>query len=72
MFNNYALKAFDGWFLSTRKGNSVMETAAQRNQNLLTGDASNREVFGAYKEALTASFATPNKETIGFRISADE
>ena len=72
MFNNYALKAFDGWFLSTEKGNSVMEMAARLNQNVLTGDASNREVVSAYKEALTASFATVNKETIGFRISADE
>lgn len=72
VFNNYALKAFDGWFLSTKKGDSVMEKTSQSNERVLTGHASDCEVVEAYKETLSDSFVSPNNETIGFRIAEAE
>ena len=73
LFNNFPIKAFDGWFLSTDKEDGLLAKIAQRNPKLLRQtDLDRSEVVQSCKEALFTSFIEPNMATIGFRVSNED
>eukprot|EP00571_Detonula_confervacea_P003366 CAMPEP_0172325364 /NCGR_PEP_ID=MMETSP1058-20130122/53821_1 /TAXON_ID=83371 /ORGANISM="Detonula confervacea, Strain CCMP 353" /LENGTH=1030 /DNA_ID=CAMNT_0013041887 /DNA_START=6 /DNA_END=3098 /DNA_ORIENTATION=- len=72
VFNNFPLKAFDGFFLSTQSTDSVLSKVIQAHPNIIEEDTEKVEVVRAFREVMATSFTKPNMATIGFRISSDE
>lgn len=71
LFNNFPLKAFDGWFLSTRPEDGLLQKVLQANPSLLTHGIEPSVAIKAINEILPTSFVEPNMATIGFRVSSD-
>ena len=64
VFNNFPIKAFDGWFLSTDVGDSYLARCAATNPNVLEDDSEPYEIIKSLREGLGGSFAKPNLKTI--------
>jgi len=52
VFNNFPIKAFDGWFLSTDVGDSYLKRCAATNPNVLEDDSEPSEVIKSLREGL--------------------
>lgn len=72
VFNNFPLKAFDGWYLSTDKEDSLFIKVGKENPKVFEAGTPQHEVVKAFKDGLYSSFAEPNEKTLGFRVSDEE
>ena len=72
VFNNFPLKAFDGWYLSTAKEDSLFAIVGKENPKVFDPDTPQHEVVRAFKNGLASSFVKPNEKTLGFLLSEEE
>lgn len=72
LYNNFPLKAFDGWFLSTKAEDGMFAKMVKANPRILKEDTPVHEVIGTISNELATSFKEANMATIGFRASNDE
>mmetsp|Transcript_20174 Transcript_20174/g.49480 ORF Transcript_20174/g.49480 Transcript_20174/m.49480 type:complete len:582 (+) Transcript_20174:110-1855(+) len=66
LYNNYPIKAFDGWYLSTKKEDGILA----RGTSAVPSESS-EDCLSAVREAFKARFDTINEATIGFRAFDD-
>lgn len=69
LYNNYPIKAFDGWYLSTKPGDSILTKSLEMNPQLQSGSVDPGEVIKTMQDTLAESYSLPNTATIGFRVS---
>lgn len=69
LYNNYPIKAFDGWYLSTKPGDSILTKSLELNPQLRVDSVDPGEVIKTMQDTLSESFSLPNTATIGFRVS---
>ncbi|KAL7544641.1 hypothetical protein ACHAWF_008014 [Thalassiosira exigua] len=67
LFNNYPLKAYDGWFLSTSNKDDAISQTSTIIKEAQSADHDST-VMKALHKVMSSSFVEPNMLSIGFRL----
>lgn len=73
ILNNFPIKAFDGYFLSTKEEDSLLKMASEHKRSLSVEDGTDdAAAMQALHKSIATSYAEPNMATIGFRLTNDD
>lgn len=72
VLDNYPLRCFDGWYLSTKDKDELLSKVISSNPNVMSEDTPSHEVIQAMSECMSTAFDGVNTKTIGFRLSNDD
>ena len=72
VLDNYPLRCFDGWYLSTQDEDDLLSKVIKSNPDVMKVDTPSHEVIQAMSDCMSTAFVGVNTKTIGFRLSNDE
>ena len=72
VLDNYPLRCFDGWYLSTKDEDDLLSKVIKSNPDVMKDDTPSHEVIQAMSDCMSTAFVGVNTKTIGFRLSNDD